>query len=120
VLFRSILQQLGHLCLINCFIIVSTFDVDTPSLTLPPQGGGNLYIPSPLGGEGWGEGDNSCLFYFETLNKRPAAFRPLLTKGLALSGERTDKCIVFFWIKRLAHINYFTSPPFACFSPDPF
>jgi hypothetical protein len=41
-----------------------------PLPTLPPPGGGSNYIPSPLEGEGKGEGDHPFLYYYENLNNR--------------------------------------------------
>ena len=50
------------------------------------EGGENLCIPSPLGGEGWGEGDNPCLFYFETLNI-------FMFRGALAGNERSEFAI---------------------------
>ena len=49
----------------NGLKIVLTF---SPSPDLPPQGGGTSYNPSPPEGEGKGEGDHLCLYYYETVN----------------------------------------------------
>jgi hypothetical protein len=51
--------------LINGLKIVLTFH---PLPTLLHQGGGTNIIPSPLEGEGKGEGDSLCLYYYETAN----------------------------------------------------
>ena len=42
---------------------------ELPYSSLPLEGGGSNYIPSPLEGEGKGEGDHPCLYYYETVNK---------------------------------------------------
>ena len=52
--------------IINSLKIVLIFH---PLLTSPLKGEEPAIIPSPPEGEGKGEGDHLCLYYYETVNK---------------------------------------------------
>ena len=52
----------------NCINSLKIVLTSHPLPILPPQGEDPGIIPSPLEGEGKGEGDHLCLYYYETVN----------------------------------------------------